>query len=299
MSYFAWKIGPFRAASMKPLGRTHSNNLKVGLFSEVPRGPKSHTELRQEPRNDVPKGPGPGTPKSIFPGPILARRAAGHKMLKKPPRPSNSGARMRGPRRRRVPSFEVVRPSVSVRGTSRFPFKRVTVWWTRGPFFDILTPKQGRTFTGRFRPTEGIPPRQIFQFRLDPTLANRVHETARPNPFKSMASGIFFRNVPGAQNSTRWLLGPPPRASHRRRGALGRGGNREPPAQNLSLCPLCLLHTQSLSCDYKVPDGCFFSRGPMAPCFRNMKEGPLKCHNLKSRGPKTYRLRTGDVPLPI
>ncbi len=214
---------------MKPLGRTHSNNLKVGLFSEVPRGPKSHTELRQEPRSDVPKGPGHGTPNFFFPsfsyvslsaiefnrsdpdtGPILARRAAGHKMLKKPPRPSNSGVRMRGTRRRSVPSFEVVRTSVSVRGTSRFPFKHVTVWWTRAPFFDLLTPKQVRTVTRLFRPVEGVPLRQIFQFQLDPTLANRVHETARPNPFKSMASGIFFRNVPGAQISTRWLLGPPP-----------------------------------------------------------------------------------------
>ncbi len=75
----------------------------------------------------------------------------------------------------------------------------------------------------------------------------------------------FFRNVPGARNSTRWLLGPP-RANHRRRGALGRGDNREPPVQNLSLCSLRLLHTQSLSCEYRVPDGCFFSRGPTAPC---------------------------------
>ncbi len=196
-------IGPFRAASTKPLGRTHSNNLKVGHFSEVPRGPKLHTELRQEPRSDVPKEPGPGTPKSIFPhfsyvslsaiefnrrdpetGLILARRAAAHKMLKKPPRPSNSGARMRGPRRRRMPSFEAVRPFVSVRGTSRFSFKRVTVWWTCAPFFDLLTPKQGRTVPRLFRPVEGVPSRQIFKFRLDPTLASRVHETARPNPFK-------------------------------------------------------------------------------------------------------------------
>ncbi len=189
--------------STKPLGRTHSNNLKVGLFSEVHRGPKSHTELRQEPRSDVLKGPGPETPKSIFPhfsyvslsaiefnrrdpetGPILARGAAGHKMLKKPPRPSNSGARMRGPRRRRVPSFEVVRPSVSVRGTSRFPFKRVMVWWTCAPFFDLLTPKQGRTVTGLFRPAEGVPSRHRLRIRLNRTLPSRVHETARPNPFK-------------------------------------------------------------------------------------------------------------------
>ncbi len=109
---------------------------------------------------------------------------AGHKMLKKPPRPSNSGARMRGPRRRRMPSFEAVRPFVSVRGTSRFSFKRVTVWWTCAPFFDLLTPKQGRTVPRLFRPVEGVPSRQIFKFRLDPTLASRVHETARPNPFK-------------------------------------------------------------------------------------------------------------------
>ncbi len=196
-------IGPFRAASTKPLGWTHSNKLKVGLFSEVPRGPKSNTKLRQEPRSDVPKGPGPRTPKSIFPHfsyvslsaiefnrrdpentPDFARRAAGHKMLKKPLRPSNLGARMRGPRGRRVPSFEVVRPSVSVRGTSRFPFKRVTVWWTRAPFFDLLTPKQGRTVTGLFRPAEGVPPRHRLRIWLDRTLASRVHETARPNLFK-------------------------------------------------------------------------------------------------------------------
>ncbi len=37
-----------------------------------------------------------------------------------------------------------------------------------------------------------------------------------------MASGIFFRNVPGARNSARWTLGAP-RASHQKRGALGRG----------------------------------------------------------------------------
>ncbi len=91
---------------------------------------------------------------------------------------------MRGPRRQRVPSFEVVRPSVSVRGTSRFPFKRVTVWWTCAPFFELLTPKQGRTVTRLFRPVEGVPSRQIFKFQLDPTLANRVQETARSNPFK-------------------------------------------------------------------------------------------------------------------
>ncbi len=69
-------------------------------------------------------------------------------------------------------------------GTSRFSFKRVMVWWTRAPFFDLLTPKQGRTVTRLFRPAEGVPSRQIYQFRLDPTFATRVHETTRPNPFK-------------------------------------------------------------------------------------------------------------------
>ncbi len=52
--------------------------------------------------------------------------------------------------------------SIPVRGTSRFPFKRVTLSWTRGPFFDLL----------KWRPL------------VDRPFQSRIHETTRPNPFK-------------------------------------------------------------------------------------------------------------------
>ncbi len=95
-----------------------------------------------------------------------------------------SGPRLRGPSGARISNLGALRPIVSEQGTSRFPFKSVPFWWTRAPFFDLLTPKEGRRVTRLFRPVEGVPSRQRFQFRLDRTLASRVHETARPNPFK-------------------------------------------------------------------------------------------------------------------
>ncbi len=52
-------IGPFRAASTKPLGRTHSNNLKVGLFQKRPRGPKLDTVAPGPPPSEPPKARGP------------------------------------------------------------------------------------------------------------------------------------------------------------------------------------------------------------------------------------------------
>ncbi len=53
-----------------------------------------------------------------------------------------SGPRARGPSGARISNLGALRPIVSERGTSRFPFKRVPFWWTCAPFFDLLTPRK-------------------------------------------------------------------------------------------------------------------------------------------------------------
>ncbi len=155
-------------------------------------------------------------------------------MLKKLLEPSNSGALMRGPRRRRVPCFEVVRPSVSIQGTSRFPFKRVTVWWTRAPFFDLLTSKEGRKVTGLFRPVEGVPSRQRFQFRLDRTLASRVYKTVRRTHSNKWQVGFFQKHPRGPTLDT-VAPGAPPSEPPKARGPRAREKSGASCTKSLSL----------------------------------------------------------------
>ncbi len=233
----------------------------------------------------MPKEPGPGTPKSIFPhfsyvslsaiefnrrdpetGLILARRAAAHKMLKKPPRPSNSGARMRGPRRRRMPSFEACATFRLRTGDVPLLIKRVTVWWTCAPFFDLLTPETRSYGPETFPPGRGGP------------LETNIQISARSDPFRAVSTKPL-----GRTHSNKWQVGffqklsQGPETRH--------GGPWGPPERATEAWGPRARH--------------FFSRGPLALCFGAPSEGPLRCQNLKSRGPTTHRLRTGDVPLPI
>ncbi len=65
------------------------------------------------------------------------------------------------------------------------------------PFFDLLTPKEGRRVTRLFRPAKGVRSRQRLQFRLDRTLASRVHETARRTHSNKWQVGFFQKHPRG------------------------------------------------------------------------------------------------------
>ncbi len=162
-----------------------------------------HTGLRQGPLSDVPRGLRPRTPKSIFhhfssislsaiqfngrdseTGPISAPHSAVLKRFRKQLGAPNFGGQFRGRKRQRLQSFEVLRPIVSERETSHSPTNRVAVWWTCGPFFDLLTPKRGGRITKLFHPLEGTITMLKWRTRVNRTFLSRVHKVTMVNPFK-------------------------------------------------------------------------------------------------------------------
>ncbi len=98
--------------------------------------------------------------------------------------PRGSVPCIRGPYLTRIPNLEDLRPVFSEWETYHSPTNRVEVWWTCGPFFDLLTPKGGRRVTKLFRPLEGTVTIRKWRTRVNRTFLSRVHEVTMVNPFK-------------------------------------------------------------------------------------------------------------------
>ncbi len=120
-----------------------------------------------------------------------------------------SGPQARGPSGTRISNLRALRPIVSERGTSRFPFKRVPFWWTHAPFLTFWPPKKvvgSPDFSARPR---GSPRGNDSNFgSIRPLRAVSTKPLGRTHS-NNLKVGLFSEMSQGSQTLQGGCWGPP------------------------------------------------------------------------------------------
>ncbi len=114
----------------------------------------------------------------------------GQFFCKGPRGPLVPGTCVRGPLLNRIPNLRTYDLS-SPNGDVPLATNLVAVWQTRGPFFDLLTPKGGRRVTKLFHPLEGTVTIRKCRTRVNRSLLSCVHEHTMVNAFKKVEMWDF------------------------------------------------------------------------------------------------------------